>query len=190
MTPSNGRRVAVFCGASSGASEAYERGARAVGRGLVERGYGLVYGGGSTGLMGAVADAALEAGGEVIGVIPEILCIREVAHQGLARLETVADMHARKKRMYELSDAFIALPGGLGTLDETMEMLTWRQLEVHDRPVWFLDQDSYWQPWLALFDHLVEEGFAREAARRLFRVATEPEELLELLTRDLGEAGN
>ncbi|MGV3723906.1 MAG: TIGR00730 family Rossman fold protein [Actinomycetota bacterium] len=175
------RRVCVFCGSSRGGRTEYEAAARQVGALLAERGIGLVYGGGAVGLMGAVADAALAAGGEVIGVIPEALLEWEVAHQGLADLRVVRSMHERKALMADLSDAFIALPGGFGTFEELCEVLTWSQLGIHAKPVGVLNVAGYFDPLLALFDHAVEERFVRPMHRSLVLQETDPSRLLELL---------
>jgi len=159
------KSVCVYCGSSIGARPAYAQQAAALGTRLANEGLALVYGGGNVGLMGIVADAALAAGGEVIGVIPEQLVGWEVAHQGLTRLEIVATMHERKARMFDLSDAFVALPGGFGTLDEMFEMLTWRQLGLGDKPCAFLDVDGYFVPLMAMLDRMLAEGFLREEHR-------------------------
>ena len=159
------KSVCVYCGSSIGARPVYAQHAAALGTRLASEGLGLVYGGGNVGLMAVVADAALAAGGEVIGVIPEQLVGWEVAHQGLTRLEIVATMHERKARMFDLSDAFVALPGGFGTLDEMFEMLTWRQLGLGDKPCAFLDVDGYFAPLMAMLDRMLEEGFLREEHR-------------------------
>jgi uncharacterized protein (TIGR00730 family) len=148
---------------------------------LARRRIGLVYGGGSEGLMGAVADAVLAAGGEVIGVIPESLVARELAHARLTKLHVVRSMHERKALMAELSDAFVTLPGGFGTLDETCEMLTWTQLGIHEKPCGILDVDGYFAPLLAFLDSAVEEGFLRPENRALVDLDTEPERLLSRL---------
>ena len=174
-------RVCVFCGASAGGRPAYAEAARAFGTLLAERGIGLVTGGGSVGLMGIVADAAIEAGGETLGVIPRRLVDRELGHHGLSALYVVESMHERKALMHELSDAFVALPGGYGTLDELFEALTWRQLGIHGKPVGVLDVEGYFQPLLALLDGLVEGGFVHEASRTGLLVAAEPAALLGLL---------
>ena len=157
------RRVCVFCGASSGRAAAYAASARAFGAAAAARGLGVVYGGGKVGLMGSVADGALAAGGEVIGVIPQALVERELAHEGLTQLHVVASLHERKAMMAELADAFVALPGGFGTLDELMEQLTWSQLGLHTKPVGLLDVEDYWRPLVAFARHATEEGFVREA---------------------------
>lgn len=173
------RRVCVFCGSSPGANPAYLESARAMGRTLAARGIGLVYGGGSIGLMGAVADAALAAGGEVIGVIPRALQLRELAHAKLTVLHVVGSMHERKAKMAELAQGFVALPGGMGTLDELAEILTWAQLGLHARPIGLLDVGGYYDPLVAFLDHSVQEGFVRPEHRRLLTVAADPETLLE-----------
>lgn len=148
---------------------------------LVERQLGIVYGGGRVGLMGVIADAALAAGGEVIGVIPEALATREVAHAGLTQLHVVSSMHERKALMADLSDAFIALPGGYGTMDEFCEIVTWAQLRIHDKPVGLLNGDGYYDELLALFDKMVREGFVSATNRGLVRSASNVDELIALL---------
>ena len=156
------RAVCVYCGSSTGRNPLYAGRAALLGERLAREGLALVYGGGNVGLMGIAADAALAAGGEVIGVIPEQLVGWEVAHRGLTRLEVVATMHERKARMFDLSDAFVALPGGFGTLDEMFEMLTWRQLGLGDKPCAFLDVDGYYAPLMAMLGRMLAEGFLRE----------------------------
>ncbi|MCI4567146.1 TIGR00730 family Rossman fold protein [Lysobacter sp. CFH 32150] len=158
--------VCVYCGSNAGSKPAYAERAIALGTRLAQEKLTLVYGGGNVGLMGTLADAALEAGGEVIGVIPEQLVGWEVAHHDITRLEVVANMHERKARMFDLSDAFIALPGGFGTLDEMFEMLTWRQLGLGDKPCAFLDVDGFYAPLIAMMDRMVEERFLHADQRR------------------------
>ena len=177
------RRVCVFCGASSGRLQAYAESARAFGHAAAERGVGIVYGGGKVGLMGAVADGALAAGGEVIGVIPEALVERELAHDGLTKLHVVTSLHERKAKMAELADGFVALPGGFGTLDELMEQLTWSQLGLHEKPVGLLDVEGYWGPLVAFARHATAEGFVREADLAAIAVADDADELLDRLAR-------
>jgi len=160
------RAVCVYCGSNAGARPAYAERAAILGMRLAREGLALVYGGGNVGLMGIVADAALAAGGEVVGVIPQQLMRWEVAHTGLTRLEVVANMHERKARMFDLSDAFIALPGGFGTLDEMFEMLTWRQLGLGDKPCAFLDVDGFFEPLMAMLDRMVAERFLHPDQRR------------------------
>jgi uncharacterized protein (TIGR00730 family) len=177
------QRVCVFCGASSGRKPAFAQAARAFGAELAARGTGLVYGGGRVGLMGAVADGALAAGGEVVGVIPQALVERELAHTGLTELHVVGSLHERKARMADLSDGFVALPGGFGTLDELMEQLTWAQLGIHAKPVGLLDVEGYWAPLIALSRHLTEEGFVRESDLGAIAVGDDPGLLLDRLGR-------
>ncbi len=175
------QRICVFCGSSSGTRPAYAEAARRLGAALARRGVGLVYGGASVGLMGAVADAALEAGGEVVGVIPGALEKKELAHAGLTRLEVVASMHERKARMAELADGFVALPGGMGTLEELAEIVTWAQLGLHRKPVGLLDARASWAPLVAFFDHAVAEGFLRPEHRAIVALEREPDALLDRL---------
>ncbi|MCP8465235.1 TIGR00730 family Rossman fold protein [Pseudomonas sp. ZM23] len=175
------RSICVFCGASPGASPIYQETAEALGRHLAERGIRLVYGGGAVGLMGMVADAALAAGGEVIGIIPQSLKEAEIGHKGLTRLEVVDGMHARKARMAELSDAFIALPGGLGTLEELFEVWTWGQLGYHGKPLGLLEVNGFFDPLLTFLDHLVQERFVRSQHREMLQRAATPAELIDAL---------
>jgi uncharacterized protein (TIGR00730 family) len=177
------RRVCVFCGASSGRRATYAGAARAFGAAVAAHGLGVVYGGGRVGLMGAVADAALAAGGEVIGVIPQELVERELAHGGLTELHVVGSLHERKALMAELADGFVALPGGFGTLDELLEQLTWSQLGLHAKPIGLLDAEEYWRPLIALARHATEEGFVREADLAAIAVADEAASLLARLER-------
>lgn len=153
------KSLCVYCGSNSGAKPIYAERAAELGRRIAAEGLALVYGGGNVGLMGTVADAALEAGGEVIGVIPEHLMQWEVAHRGVTRLEVVRSMHERKARMFDLADGFVALPGGFGTLDEMFEMLTWRQLGLGDKPCAFLDVDGFFAPLMQMLDRMVAERF-------------------------------
>jgi len=153
------KSVCVYCGSNPGSRPVYAQRAAQLGTELARRGFAVVYGGGKVGLMGGVADAALAAGGEVIGVIPEQLVGWEVAHQGLTRLEVVANMHERKMRMFDIADAFVALPGGFGTMDEMFEMLTWRQLGIADKPCAFLDIEGFYAPLIAMMDRMVAERF-------------------------------
>jgi hypothetical protein len=168
--------VCVYCGASVGNHPRYAETARRLGRALAERGIALVFGGGRVGLMGAAADGALAAGGKVIGVIPTSLKTVELAHSGCTELIVTASMHERKQRMFEIADGFIALPGGIGTLEETIEVITWRQLRFHDKPIAVVDDGGYWQPLRALFTATVAAGFAHGDLDRLCRfVATADE---------------
>lgn len=177
------RRLCVYAGASTGNDPAHERAARSLGELLAANGIGLVYGGASIGLMGAVADAVLEAGGEAIGVIPAGLGRREVAHDGLTELRTVSSMHERKAMMSELADAFVALPGGLGTLDELLEAATWSQLGIHAKPCGLLNVGGYWDSLIAQLDRAGADGFLRADHRRVLLVESDPAALLELLQR-------
>lgn len=174
-------RICVFCGSSTGLRPAYVNAARAMGQALLRRHLGLVYGGGCVGLMGTIADAVLNGGGEVIGIIPEALVERELAHRDVAQLIVVRSMHERKAKMAELSDAFIAMPGGYGTFEEFCEIITWAQLGLHHKPCGILNVDGYYDSLLMLFDRAVEEGFLKPANRRLVIEQTNPDRLLDLL---------
>jgi len=173
--------VCVFCGASSGNNPVYREAAITLGRTLAERKLTLVYGGGAVGLMGIVADAVLEAGGEVIGIIPHSLNDLEIGHKGLTRLEVVDGMHARKARMAELADAFIALPGGLGTLEELFEVWTWGQLGYHGKPLGLLEVNGFYSKLTGFLDHLVQENFVREQHRSMLQVNESASDLLDAL---------
>lgn len=176
------RSVAVFCGTRTGHDPLHLAAARELGAGLARAGLTMVYGGGSLGLMGATAQAALDAGGEVHGVIPDFLARAERALPGLTRLEVVGSMHERKQRMFALSDAFVTLSGGLGTLDETVEIVTWRQLGLHDKPIVLLDIGGWARPFVALVDAVVAQGFAAPAHRGLFEIAADVPAALRLLS--------
>src|SRR5215468_1481507 len=175
--------VCVYCGSSVGANPRHAEAARQLGAELAAHGIRLVYGGGRIGLMGVVADAVLAGGGQVIGVIPEHLQVEERGHRGVTELRVVASMHERKNLMFELSDAFVILPGGFGTLDEAFEMLTWRQLRLHDKPILFLNIDGYWTPFDKLVDHFIAEGFVRKNNRRLFAMVDAVEDVVPTLLR-------
>ena len=172
------RSLAVYCGASFGASPVYAEAARALARGMVARGIALVYGGGNVGLMGTIADEVLRLGGHVTGVIPQALLKREVGHTGLTRLFVVEDMHERKAKMAELADGFIALPGGMGTLEELFEMLTWSQLGIHDKLVGVLNVDHFYDQLLGFMAHLQEQQFVRPHHAALMMVESSVEALL------------
>ncbi len=176
------RRICVFCGAAPGVSRVYTETAAAVGEELTRRGIGVVFGGGRLGLMGVVADAALASGGEVIGVIPQGLVDRELAHRGVTSLHVVETMHARKALMNELSDGFVTLPGGLGTLEELAEVVSWAQLGLHRKPIGVLDVDGYFDGLLALVERAVADGFVLPEHGRLLIVGTEIGELLDALS--------
>lgn len=175
------RRLCVFAGARTGNHPAFEQATVELGRLLADRGIGLVYGGGGVGLMGALADATLRHGGEAIGVIPTALVAREVAHRGLSELRTVESMHQRKAEMARLSDAFLALPGGLGTLDELMEACTWTQLRIHSKPCGLLNVAGYWDPLIAQLDRAADESFLRGERQDAVIVDTHPLSLLDRL---------
>jgi hypothetical protein len=172
-------RICVFCGSGVGANPKYIAEAKALGLRIADAGWGLVYGGTSIGLMGATADAALSSGAEVIGVLPHALQDRETAHRGLTKLHMVASMHERKALMSSLSDAFIALPGGYGTLDEFFEIVTWAQLSIHSKPCVLINTDGYFDFLLRFLDHAVREEFVKAANLRLVRVASDSAEALQ-----------
>jgi hypothetical protein len=176
------KRICVFCGSNAGARSEYAEAARALATVLAERKLGIVYGGGNVGLMGVLADAALARGGEVIGVIPQKLVDKEVAHRGVTELRIVETMHERKALMNDLSDAFLALPGGFGTLDEFFEVLTWSQLGFHGKPCALLNVAGYYDGMLAMLDHAVTERFLRPAHRQLVIADTDPLRLLQRLS--------
>jgi len=183
------QRICVFCGSQVGTNGLYRQAATALGQLLVLHGYGLVYGGGHVGLMGVLADAVLASGGAVIGVIPESMVARELAHTGVTQLQVVPGMHERKARMAELADAFIALPGGYGTFEELFEVITWAQLGMHRKPIGLLNVAGYFDALKALVDQAIAEGFIRAEHRRLLTIADDPITLLQTLgLRDAHEA--
>jgi uncharacterized protein (TIGR00730 family) len=173
-------RVAVYCGSAAGNSPAFLAEARALGTALAAAGLGLVYGGACVGLMGAVADAALAGGAEVIGVLPDILAGKEIAHDGLTTLELVRSMHERKARMVELADAFLILPGGYGTLEEMLEAVTWAQLRLHAKPCILINTAGYWDGLLAFLDTTVTAGFLKAKNRALLRVAASADDAVKM----------
>jgi uncharacterized protein (TIGR00730 family) len=175
------KRICVFCGSSPGSRPEYGAAAEEMGRELVRRNIGLVYGGGNVGLMGILADAVLRAGGEALGVIPENLMDREVGHTGLTKLHVVGSMHERKALMADLSDAFVALPGGFGTLEEFCEVVTWTQLGLHAKPCGILNVLGFYSPLLKMFDHAVEERFLKPENRALVLAGETPADLLRAL---------
>jgi uncharacterized protein (TIGR00730 family) len=191
MSPARPFSVCVYCGSRHGAQDAYGDAARALGTAIAARGWRLVYGGGNVGLMGTVADAALASGGVVCGVIPDSLMRREVGHRGLQELHVVDTMHARKQRMAEESDAFVALPGGIGTLEELFEVWTWRHLGYHDKPVALLEVAGYWQPLLDFMARTQTEGFVSAEQAGMLIVDDRAEALLDRLAADsTGQAGS
>jgi uncharacterized protein (TIGR00730 family) len=177
------KAVCVYCGSAPGAKPVYAEAAKAFGRALVEADMSLVYGGGRVGLMGLIADEVLARGGRAVGVIPELLLSKEVGHTDLTELHVVPDMHERKKKMADLSDAFVAMPGGVGTFEELFEVYTWAQLGYHQKPVALLDVDGYYDPLLAMLRHTVEEGFMRAAYLDMLQVAADPAAMIEVLQR-------
>jgi uncharacterized protein (TIGR00730 family) len=182
------QRMCVFCGSNLGIARVYRNTAVALGRLLAAREIELIYGGGNIGLMGVLADAALESGGRVIGVIPEALMAREVGHARLTELRIVKSMHERKALMADLSDGFIAMPGGFGTFEEFCEIVTWSQLGIHAKPCGLLNVEGYYDPLLQLFDHAVREGFLREENRRLVLADRDPARLMEKMEQFRGAA--
>lgn len=179
--------VCVYCGSRNGASPAYRALAQALGAAIGARGWQLVYGGGRAGLMGAVADATLAAGGRVVGVIPESLMNLEVGHAGLSELHVVQTMHQRKQLMAERSHAFIAMPGGIGTFEELFEVWTWRHLQYHDRPIGLLDAEGYWAPMLAFLRHSVAEGFMGDDQMAMLHSDDDAARLLDTLFAQAGD---
>jgi uncharacterized protein (TIGR00730 family) len=177
------RRICVFCGSSPGARPAYAEAAAELGRLLVYEGIGVVYGGGAVGLMGILADAVLAEDGDVVGVIPQALVSREIGHPGVADMRVVGSMHERKAVMAELADAFVALPGGLGTLEELFEIYTWAQLGLHRKPCGLLDVEDYFSGLVGFLDHAVDERFLREEHRAMLIVEPEPRALIERLAQ-------
>ena len=175
------RSVAVFCGSRPGHDPAYHAASVALGAGLAEAGLQLVYGGGNIGLMGAVADGVLDAGGTVLGIIPDFLQRREVAHAGVQHLTVTGTMHDRKRRMFDAADAFVTMPGGLGTFDETIEITTWRQLGLHDKPILVCDVAGWAQPYLASIQAAVDQGFAGPECLRLYEVLPDVDAVLARL---------
>lgn len=175
------RSICVYCGSSLRVADRFQQAAERLGRLIGGRGLQLVYGGGRVGLMGIVANATLDAGGHVVGIIPAHIQALEVEHTGLTELHVVDSMHTRKRMMVERSDAFVVLPGGFGTLDETFEIMTWKQLGLHDKPVVIVDEGDYWQPLLGLIDHMIDAGFARPEHRKLYRLVRDVDQVFEAL---------
>jgi len=175
------KAIAVYCGSAHGVSPAYAEGARALGRAMAAQGLGLVYGGGNVGLMGVIADEVMRSGGAAVGVIPQALMDREVGHTGLTRLYVVKDMHERKAMMADLADGFIAMPGGMGTLEELFEMLTWSQLGIHHKPIGLLNVDGYYDRLLGFVGHMQEQGFVKPQHAALMMAEPAPDALLARL---------
>lgn len=174
-------RLCVYCGSASGLDRRYQAAARELGEALATAGIELVFGGGRVGLMGVLADSVLSAGGRVVGIIPERLRAAELAHQGATELVIAGSMHDRKRLMAERADAFAILPGGIGTLDETFEILTWRQLGLHDKPIFLVDVAGYWQPLRDLLDHITAQGFTQSLVPRLLEIVPNVGELMRAL---------
>lgn len=172
--------ICVFCGSSNGADPAYVQTAKELGQRIAASGLGLVFGGATVGLMGVLADAAIAGGAEVIGVMPEVLMDREIANRGITHFHVVKTMHERKALMYDHADAFITLPGGYGTLDEFMEIVTWAQLKIHQKPCILLNINGYYDSFLAFLDHAVAQGFIKPENRRLIQVADDAEAALTI----------
>jgi hypothetical protein len=181
--------VCVYCGSRTGANPAFADAARALGEAIGARGWRLVYGGAHVGLMGMLADAALGAGASVVGVIPRSLMTRELGHAGLSELLVVETMHQRKQAMAERADAFLALPGGIGTFEELFEAWTWRQLRYHDQPIGLLNVAGYYDALVGFVQQTVRDGFVSETTRSMLEIGAEPEELLERLARRARDAG-
>lgn len=173
------KRLAVFCGSSFGASEAYRQGAIQLGKELAKRNITLVYGGSSNGLMGAVADTVLNEGGQAIGVLPKFLEVREISHKGLTEMHTVETMHERKAKMMDLADGFIVLPGGTGTLEEFFEVFTWGQIGLHQKPCGLLNINHYYDPLIHLFEHMIDQKFLQEKFRSMAIIEEQPDVLID-----------
>ena len=174
-------RLCVYCGSAAGLDPRYQAAARELGEAMAKAGIELVFGGGRVGLMGVLADAVLTGGGRVVGIIPERLRAAELAHQGATELVIAGSMHDRKRLMAERADAFAILPGGIGTLDETFEILTWRQLGLHDKPIFLVDVAGYWQPLRDLLDHLIAQNFTQPLVLRLLEIVPNIAELMRTL---------
>lgn len=176
--------LCVYCGSATGTDPRYREAAVRLGQIMAENRIRLIYGGGRIGLMGVLADSVVAHGGTAAGVIPRFLETREVGHRGVNELHIVDSMHTRKNLMFELSDAFAVLPGGFGTLDETFEIITWRQLRLHDKPIVLIDIAGYWQPFLRLVDHVIGMGLAKPECRSLFTVVTDVDEVIAAIRRE------
>ncbi len=187
-SPARLRSLCIFCGSSTGNDPVHRHSAARLGRRLAEEGVALVYGGGHMGMMGAVAEAALTNGGRVVGVIPEHLTHIEQAYLEITELLVVEDMHTRKRRMFDMSDAFCVLPGGMGTMDETFEILTWKQLRLHNKPIILVNNDGYWTPLLTLFGTIIGNGFASPETERLYTVVDTIDDVLPAARKELAAA--
>lgn len=176
--------LCIFCGARDEVSPLYLNAGKAFGTALAQNDIRLVFGGGNCGMMGAVSNAVMDAGGEAVGVFPEHLGTHETAHKGITQIHIVQSMHERKKMMFDLSDIFVVLPGGFGTMDETMEILTWRQIGLHNKPMFIFNQENYWDPLIAMMDKSIEKRFARPSNRDFFQVHESLESLLEAILKE------
>jgi uncharacterized protein (TIGR00730 family) len=181
VVPLSIKNICIYCGSSNKVDESYKQSAEAVARLLAEKGYSFVYGGGHVGLMGIVAETALKSGAKVTGIITEYLRDREVQQENLTELQVVPNMHVRKATMFDKADAFLVLPGGLGTVDEVFEVLTWKQLGIHNKPVVFFNQNGFWDPAIRLVENIVAKGFAPQNNLLIYHVATTPEQILDIL---------
>lgn len=182
IMPFSIQAICVYCGSATGHDPAFEQNAARLGKALADNGIRLVYGGGSIGLMGILARSVLSHGGQVTGIIPGHLDHVEITQTGLTELVVVPNMHERKRQMFERSDAFVSLPGSIGTLDETIEVITWRQLKLHDKPILIVNDRDYWAPFVALIQHIVDAGFAHPMTQSLFHMVDSVDEVLPFLT--------
>lgn len=182
------KSLCVFCGSSPGSDPLHLDSALRLGRALVGRNVKLVYGGGHLGMMGALAETVIGGGGRVVGIIPEHLTRVEKAYLDITELHVVDSMHTRKRMMFDIADAFAVLPGGMGTMDETFEILTWKQLRLHNKPIVIVNQDGYWAPWLALADHIVANGFAHPNTAKLYSVVEDVDQVLDCVQAGLAQS--
>jgi len=182
------KSLCVFCGSSAGVDPRHHEAAERLGRRMAAEGVRLVYGGGHLGLMGILAETVITSGGQVIGIIPEHLTRVEKAYDDVTELHVVDSMHTRKHKMFTMADAFAVLPGGMGTMDETFEILTWKQLRLHSKPVVVVNQQGYWQPWLDLVGHIIDNGFAHPETARLYSVVDDVDQVLDAARADLGHS--
>jgi uncharacterized protein (TIGR00730 family) len=180
--------LCVFCGSSPGTDPRLRESAVRFGRQLAEAKVTLIFGGGHLGMMGATAEAALAGGGKVVGIIPEHLTHMEAAYREITELHIVESMHVRKKKMFDLAEAFVILPGGMGTMDETFEILTWKQLRLHNKPIIIVNQHGYWTPWLALVDHIVVQGYAHPDTKKLYTVVDDVDQVIAVAGQELARS--
>jgi hypothetical protein len=180
--------LCVFCGSSAGTDTRFREAAVRFGRQLADEKVTLIFGGGHLGMMGATAEAALAVGGKVVGIIPEHLTRMEAAFREITELHIVESMHERKKKMFDLAEGFVILPGGMGTMDETFEILTWKQLRLHNKPIIIVNQNGYWTPWLALVEHIVGQGFAHPDTKKLYTVVEDVDQVLDAARQELANS--